>query len=440
MRTTRRGFIQKTAAATIATAAFPAYLKASTVPPSDQVNVALIGCRNMGFGILKHHLNLRGVNCVALCDVDQRVLDEKAAEIKRNYKQSPKLYGDFRKLLENKDVDAVIVGTPDHWHCLPTIYALQAGKDVYVEKPLANSITECNLIVQAARRYNKQLVQVGQQQRSGGHWNKIHQLIADGKLGKLRKVNVWGNFNYGIGQPIQADTPVPEGVDFDFWLGPAPKRGFNPARFHGSWRMFWDYGGGLVTDWGVHLLDMAFWPSKTVAPPKTIMATGGNLSFADHAHETFDTMSGIFQLDDYAVTWEHTAGTENGPWDQSYGLAFVGDLGTILADRSGFKVLPEWDNQRKLDKTPPLELDSHGENHAQHVENFVQCIRDRKSPVCSPEIGRAAAIAAHSANIAIRSGAGMLHWDEQTNRFTNSELANSYLTPNYRTPWKLPEI
>ncbi len=170
------------------------------------------------------------------------------------------------------------------------------------------------------------------------------------------------------------------------------------------------------------------------------MATGGNLSFADHAHETFDTMSVIFQLDDYAVTWEHTAGTENGPWDQSYGLAFVGDMGTILADRSGFKVLPEWDNQRKLDKTPPLELDSHGENHAQHVENFVQCIRDRKSPVCSPEIGRAAAIAAHSANIAIRSGVGMLHWDEQTNQFTNSELANSYLTPNYRAPWKLPEI
>jgi predicted dehydrogenase len=443
MQNSRRNFIKKTSAATIGAAAIPAfsnYLQGA-VAPSDQVNVALIGCRNMGFGILQHHLNMSGVNCVGLCDIDKNVLEEKAGIVARDFGQQPKLYGDFRKVLENKDIDAVIVGTPDHWHCLPTIYALQAGKDVYVEKPMANSIEECNRMVKAAKRYNKNFVQVGQQQRSGQHWNQINQLIKEGRIGKLRKTNIWGNFNYGIGQLKKPDTTVPEGVDFDMWLGPAKERSFNPTRFHGSWRMFWDYGGGLVTDWGVHLIDMAFWAKDINTPPKIVMASGGNLSFPDHNHETFDTMSVIFQFeDDYTVTWEHTAGTQNGPWDKNYGLAFVGDLGTIVADRSGFKLLPEWDNDKKAGKIEPMEKQVQGENHAEHVQNFVQCIRKREQPVCTPEIGRAVAVAAHSANIAIRSGTGLLHWDDQQGRFSNSDAANAYVVPEYRAPWKLPEV
>lgn len=283
MTTNRRSFIQNSVAATAGLgilSSFPGGLQAAQkmVAPSDQINIALIGCKSMGFGDLKNHLNIPGVNCIGLCDIDQKILNDKASEILKTYNQKPQLYGDYRKLLENKDLHAVVIGTPDHWHCLPMVNACEAGLDVYVEKPMANSIEECNLMVKAANRYNR-VVQVGQQQRSGANWNKINQMIKSGRIGKLRKTNIWGNFNYGIGQPITADTAVPEGVDFEMWLGPAPSRSFNPTRFHGSWRMFWNYGGGLMTDWGVHLIDMALWAKDITTPPQKIMASGANISF-----------------------------------------------------------------------------------------------------------------------------------------------------------------
>lgn len=443
MTTDRRTFIRNSLAAGTGISlagSLPGIVNANNkaVAPSDQINVALFGCRNMGFGDLQNHLNIPGVKCLGLCDIDQKVLEEKAAEIRKSHNQSPKLYGDYRKLLENKDIHAVIIGTPDHWHCLPMVNACEAGLDVYVEKPMANSIEECNLMVKAAKRYNR-IVQVGQQQRSGSHWNTINQMIKSGKIGTLRKVNIWGNFNYGIGMPLVADTAVPKGVDFEMWLGPAPKRPFNPTRFHGSWRMFWDYGGGLVTDWGVHLIDMALWAKDVKTPPRKIMASGANLSFKDHNHETFDTMSVIFEMDDYQITWQHTAGIQNGPWDKMYGIEFVGDLGTILADRGGYRIIPARDEEKKINKTEP-EQGKGTENHQEHAKNFIDCVKSRKNPVCTPEIGRTVAVAAHCANIAVRSGEHYLIWDETKGRFANSEKANNYIVPQYRRPWSLPKV
>jgi predicted dehydrogenase len=319
------------------------------------------------------------------------------------------------------------------------VNACEAGLDVYVEKPMANSIEECNLMVKAANRYNR-VVQVGQQQRSGSHWNKINQMIKSGRIGQLRKTNIWGNFNYGVGQPKTADTAVPAGVDFDMWLGPAPQRSFNPTRFHGSWRMFWNYGGGLMTDWGVHLIDMALWAKDIVTPPHKILATGSNIAFPDHNHETYDTMSVIWEIGDYQITWQHTAGIQNGPWGKNYGIEFIGDLGTIVCDRGGYKVIPQWDDKEKKNKTEPEEFTKGGENHQEHAQNFIDCIKSRQKPVCTPEMGRAVAIAAHSANIAVRSGANLLLWDEAKGRFTNSEKASQYIVPEYRKPWALPKV
>ena len=319
------------------------------------------------------------------------------------------------------------------------VNACEAGLDVYVEKPMANSIEECNLMVKAARRYNR-VVQVGQQQRSGAHWNKINQMIKSGRIGKLRKTNIWGNFNYGIGQPLTADTAVPEGVDFEMWLGPAPSRSFNPTRFHGSWRMFWDYGGGLVTDWGVHLIDMALWAKDITAPPQKTLATGANISFQNNNHETYDTMSVIFEFGDYQVTWQHTAGIQTGPWNKNYGIEFIGDLGTIVADRGGYKVIPQWDDKEKKSKTEAEDFDKGGENHQEHAQNFIDCIKSRQKPVCTPEIGRAVAVAAHCANIAVRTDENLLLWDEAKGKFTNSEKANHYIVPEYRKPWALPKV
>ena len=235
------------------------------IPPSDQLNVGVIGPRGRGYRVLQQHLALGGINCVALCDVDQRVLDEKAALIQKDYSQKPKLFGDFRHMLEEKDLDAVIIATPDHWHCLQTVYACEAGKDVYVEKPMANSIGECDIMVRAAQRYNR-IVQVGQQQRSGKVWKEVMAYMKEGKLGHIRKTNIWANFNYGLGPQKRPNEPAPKQVDYNMYLGPAPSRPFNPSRFHGGWRHFGDYGGGLMTDFGAHLIDMALWVKDITQP------------------------------------------------------------------------------------------------------------------------------------------------------------------------------
>jgi predicted dehydrogenase len=445
MKKDRREFIKKTAltissAGLAGTIGGPFIINSSLAAPSDIVNVGLIGCKGMGFAVLQKHLAFEDARCVAMCDVDENILNERAAEVEKTYGQKPAKYDDFRKLLENKDVDAVIISTPDHWHCLPMIYACEAGKDVYVEKPMANSIEECNLMVKAANKY-KQVVQVGQQQRSGVMWGDIMKTIKSGSLGKLRKVEIWGNFNYGVGAKKVPDSPVPKGVDYNFWLGPAPLREtFNINRFHGKWRMFWDYGGGLMTDWGVHLLDMALWAGGVASAPTTILSYGANLSYEDYYRDTFDTMSVTFPMKDYIITWEQTAGTQNGPWDMLYGLNFICDNGSIVANRGGYEILPEWDDAKQVFKVDKFKSVKGREDHDVHARNFLDCIKSRAKTNCTPEIGRQVALYAHMANIAARTGEYKLDWDDAKNRFTNSKEANKYIVPEYRAPWKLPKL
>lgn len=438
----RRNFIQKTAitsAGLSMASVVPSEVWSSAVAPSDTLNVALVGCNSMGFGILQHHLSNQGVNCVAMCDIDESVLNERSAEISKKFNQAPKLHKDFRKLLEQKDIDAVIIGTPDHWHCLITVYALQAGKDVYVEKPMANSIGECNIMVKAANYYNR-IVQVGQQQRSGFIFQKIMELIKSGKIGKLRKVNIWANFTYGVGDKIVPDEPVPAGVDFDMWLGPAPSRTFNRSRFHGYWRMFWDYGGGLMSDWGVHLLDIGVWSRDIIKPPEKVLVYGANTYHEKRARETFDSMSVVYPYDDFVINWDMTAGVQKGPYDMPYGLAFIGDDATIVADRSKITLYPEWDEEAKKSRAEEYKFTEGQESHGEHVKNFISCIKTRNKPACPPETGRVAAMHVHIPNIAARCGEPVLIWDDQNDRFANSEAANRLITPVYRQPWTLPKF
>ncbi|MBW6500199.1 MAG: Gfo/Idh/MocA family oxidoreductase [Bacteroidales bacterium] len=437
----RRKFIRRTSLTSAGlglNVIIPSGAWSAGVSPTDTLNVALIGCRNMGFGILEHHLSNPGVNCVALCDVDETVLNNRASDVLKNHSQKPKLYKDFRKLLEQKDIDAVIVGTPDHWHCLMTVYALQAGKHVYCEKPMANTIAECNIMVKAASYYGNRVVQIGQQQRSGFVFKKTMELIKNGSIGKLRRINIWANFAYGTGQRTVPDEPVPEGVDFDMWLGPAPARTFNRTRFHGIWRMFWDYGGGLMSDWGVHLLDIGLWAKDIDVPPEKVMVYGANTFSEPRSRETFDSMTVIYPKDDFVINWDMTAGVEKGPYEMQYGFAFIGDNATIVADRSKIIVYPEWDGQAKKPKTEEYRFTEGRESHGEHVKNFLECIRSGSKPACPPETGRAAALHVHIPNIAARCGESVLLWDNANNRFTNSTRANEYISPLYRSPWKLP--
>ncbi|MEJ7588881.1 MAG: Gfo/Idh/MocA family oxidoreductase [Ferruginibacter sp.] len=441
MITTRRKFLNHSAKLVAGTAIAgnmlsPLIIQGKKFAPNEKIRIALIGCKSMGFGDLENALKQPGVECAALCDIDDEILNNRSRDVQNIQGRAPALYKDFRKLIDNKDIDAVIIGTPDHWHCLPFLYACEAGKDIYVEKPLANSIMECEVMEHAARKY-KRVVQVGQQQRSGAHWIQAMDFIKAGKIGQLRKVNIWANFNYGIGRPVVPDSAVPPGVDFDTWLGPAPARSFNSSRFHSSWRMFWDYGGGLMTDWGVHLIDIALWAKDITELPEIITATGGNFAFPGHAHETFDTMNVSYQLKDYLINWEHTAGTQNGPYGRPYGLAFAGNDATMVIDRDGWELFPEYDNESKKHKVPLMEKQKGIGSHDLHMKNFLDCIKSRKDPACTIENGSLVARYAHAANIALRTNS-QLTWNSTQKNFGNNASANALITPQYRKPWVLP--
>ena len=442
MNASRRGFIKKSTLFTAgASLLSTASWSGSHLSANEKINVGLIGCRNQGFYVLREFLQTGGVNCLGICDIDQQVLDEKAEALKKEFQQTPRLYKDFRKLLEDSDIDAVIIGSPDHWHCLQTVYACQAGKDVYVEKPLANSIGECNLMLEAAQKYNR-IVQVGQQQRSSPVWQGAMDYIRSGQIGRLRKVNIWANFHYGIGAKKQADEAVPQGVDFDLWIGPAPQRSFNPTRFHGNWRHFWDYGGGLMTDWGVHLLDMALWAKDDTSEPGQIMAYGKNLSFEEHSRETYDTMSVIFPKNDYVINWQHAAGHQSGPYDMPYGVEFIGDKATVVADRGNWSV-KTGDSAGTAEAMSVAETYRKKSNHSDvggHVRDFLECIKSRNTPSCSIETGRNVALYAHMANIAARTGEGSLEWRPGSQSFNGSRAANGLVMPAYRKAWRLNSV
>lgn len=424
--------------ATLAPTSIFASVANKKIGPNEKITVALIGAKNMGFGDLKNAIKQPNVECVALCDIDDSILSQRTAEVAKLQGKAPLQYKDFRKVIDNKDIDAVIIGTPDHWHCLPFVYACEAGKEIYVEKPLANSIAECDIMVKAARKYNR-VVQVGQQQRSGAHFRNAIDFIKAGKIGQLRKVNIWANFNYGIGQLKAADEPVPAGVDFETWLGPAPQRSFNKTRFHGSWRMFWDYGGGLMTDWGVHLIDMALWAKDITELPVAVTASGGNFSFPNYAHETFDTMSVNYQMKDFNINWEHIAGTQTGPYGRPYGLAFIGNDATLVIDRDSWELFPEWDNENKKSRVPAMPKQTGAGSHEDHMKNFLECIKSRKDPNCTIENGRLVATYAHMGNIALRTNSRLV-WNESDKNFGKNEAANALIRPKYRKPWVLPKV
>lgn len=443
MNTSRRNFIRNsalTASGIGMASAFPGTLQAMAqkVAPSDQLNVGLIGCKGMGFANLKAFLNQPGVNCVGLCDVDANVLEERAGNVNQISGDKPKLYGDFRKLLDNKDIDAVIIGTPDHWHCLPMVNACEAGKDVYCEKPLANSIEECNVMLKAARKYDK-VVQVGQWQRSDPHWQDAVKFVHSGKLGKVRTVKVWAYIGWKSRLPVVPNEPAPEGVDYDFWLGPAPDRPFNRNRFHFSFRWYWDYAGGLMTDWGVHLLDYGLYGMDKYAPT-SVMSSGGKYAYPDDAMQTPDTQQAIYDFGDFGLIWDHTIGIYKGPYNRGHGVAFIGENGTLVVDRGGWEVLPETERDGSNPKMEAVPMQSStGKGLDLHVKNFIDCIKTRKKPNADVEIGSHIAKVAHLGNIAYKTGR-KVYWDADTSSFKNDAEANEMVKATYRAPWELPKV
>lgn len=400
------------------------------------IRVGLIGVRGMGWADLRSFLKNQGTRCTALCDVDTNLLSQRASELQQITGQHPATFKDHREMLKLNELDAVIIGTPDHWHCIQMIDVCAAGKDVYIEKPIANSIYEANLMVRAAEKYGS-VVQVGQWQRSDPHWLAALEYLGSGALGKIRQVKAWADVNYGRGFVVVPDTAPPEGVDYDRWLGPAPLRPFNQNRFHGSFRYFWDYAGGLMTDWGVHMIDMVL-AGMNASAPKSVAAIGGKLAFPNNAAETPDTLTTVYEFDGFSFIWEQFMAMGTSPYladSGEPGVAFIGENGILAINRKQWQVLPFQENGvYRTEAMPPRE--SQGSGLDEHTKNFLNCIRNRRQPNCTIEMGRNAALVAHLGNIAYRSGL-KLQWDDSHGTITNHQGPNDYLKPEYRKPWQL---
>lgn len=434
MFSSRRKFIKQSALAASGLITAPAILsKTSGLLPSDTITVGLIGCRSMGFFDLQNCLRQEGVVCGALCDVDGEVLAGRAKDVEEEFGMSPKLYRDFRDLLADPGIDAVVIGTPDHWHSLMTIMACEAGKAVYVEKPLANSLAECEAMVAAVRR-NESIVQVGQQQRSGQHWKDVVEYVQSGAIGQVRRVEVWANFAYGKGNPRIPNQAVPTHLDYELWQGPAASRPYNPNRLHGAWRHTWNYGGGLLTDWGVHLLDIVNW-TMGYTTPRQVMAAGGIYQYTDHLIETPDTLDVVYDMEDYVLHYSHVAGKELGKFGRTYGIAFMGTKGVAVVNRQGWEVYGTSGNtEQEVVKAFAEGKDS---NHLEHANDFIQAIRENRDPSCPIEMGRNAAAIAQYGIISYRSGQAIRPAAGTKGLLLQSEL-RPFVKPPFRSPWIFP--
>ncbi|MCW5981782.1 MAG: Gfo/Idh/MocA family oxidoreductase [Bryobacteraceae bacterium] len=408
---------------------------------NDRIRVALIGCGGMGRGDLKDFLRVSGVQCVALCDVDKAQMDQTVREIVEPAGQRADLLTqDFRHVVDRNDLDAVIVATPDHWHALPTIMACKSGKDVYVEKPLSITVGEGRVMVDAARKH-KRVVQMGTQQRSARHYTDAVEYVKDGKLGKVRLVRAWAYLDWKGRTPVLPDSEPPEGVDYDMWLGPAPKRPFNRNRFHFTFRWYWDYSGGLMTDWGAHMIDIANW-AMGIKAPSSAMSVGGKFGYPDDAMETPDTQQVMWQYPSFSMIWEHALGVGRGPEAREHGVQFHGEQGVLVIDRQGWEVYPETDRIDRPDRVykssgkPRYNVPANDDMHFAHVKNFLECMRSRQNPRSDVEIGHDSMIACHVANAAFRLGR-RVDWDIEKERPIDDRKAEELMKPHYRAPWKL---
>lgn len=438
----RRQFIQTSAMAAAASAAVtPSLAQEQKVAPSDQVVMGFIGTGRMGNGSLRTFSNHPGFRVAAVCDVYQPNLDKAIGELDSRSIRADS-YKDFRKILERNDIDAVNISSPDHWHPIMAAMACQAGKDVYVEKPISITVAEGRKMVQAARKY-KRVVQVGTQQRSGKHFQRAVKLVQSGELGAITAVRTWnlGNgFPEGWGNP--PDSEPPANLDWDLWLGPAPAVPFNQNRFGvapdrwSTFRYFWDYAGGMMTDWGVHLIDIVQWAMKVKAPD-TVYATGGKYQIKDN-RDTPDTLMASYQYPGFVLTYENRDCNSRQINGHGYGIEFYGTNGTMFLDRSGYEIIPETD--RDGDRSIPRMYSMQGVNvnnsNYDHADDFYNCIKSRGKPISDIEEGHTSTAACLLANVSYRTGT-KLEYDGATETIRNNPEASKLLDKECRSPWKL---
>jgi predicted dehydrogenase len=393
------------------------------IGPNDRINIACIGTGGKKGGFRQglgdtHGLKRQpGVEVVAVCDVDKTHANDAAA----SFGSGCTAYNDFRELLDRKDIDAVVIGTPDHWHAIIAVAAMKAGKDVYCEKPLTLTLDEGKAIVAAQKKY-KRVFQVGSQQRSDARFRMACELVRNGRVGKLRKVEAHLP-NGQKGGPFQV-KPVPSDFDWDFWLGPAPWTDYVYERTHGSFRYWFEYSGGMMTDWGAHHNDIAQWGiGADGSGPIRIESTGDLPAMADGYNTAMNFTVKYTYPDD--VTLITSGSGENG-------VKFEGDAGWIFVSRERIGAS---DERLLKDPLPSNAVKLYASNN--HQANFIDCLRNRKSPICTAEIGHRSASVCHLGNISLRLGGRKLDWDPAAEKFKNDDEANRMLSRPIRGNWKL---
>ncbi len=422
----RRQFLQGAAAALAA----PLFVKSSALgnadkaPASERITLGFIGMGTMNRGHLGHFLGARDVQVVAVCDVDTTRRESAKKTVEERYgkdggAKTCAAYTDFRELLARKDIDAVVIATPDHWHAIPAIEACKAGKDVYCEKPLSLTIHEAKTMMEAARKYNR-VFQTGSQQRSSPEFRLACELVRSGRIGKIKTVNV------NVGAPSKpCDLPeeaMEQGLDWDRWLGPAPKRGYNsvlsPRGVHKhfpNWRLYREYSGGMMTDWGAHHFDIAQWglgmdesgPVEIIPPDDPKAQKGLRYIYAN------------------GVEVVHGPGG---------GVQFIGTNGEITVNRGKLMSVPEG-----IIKEPLGEKDVHLFKSPGHQRNWLECIRTRKRPLCDVEIGARSVTVCHLGNLAYWNHR-KLRWDPTKWEFVEDAEANKWRDRERRDPWQLPKV
>jgi predicted dehydrogenase len=417
---------------------------------NERVGVGFIGYGLIGAQHVYDFSHQDDANLVALAETFEPRLQQGVEVCNRSSGGATRPYRDFRRLLDDKDVDAVVVSTPDHWHALMTMMACAAGKDVYVEKPMTLFVREGRWVTDAARKYGR-IVQVGTQQRSGRHYGAARELMREGRIGKVVSVRMSASRNIlpGFGKPEGAQ---PENFNYDMWLGPAPAHAYSPHRGLYHFRWFWDFSGGQMTNLGAHEVDILQWFLERKGPT-AVTSSGGRFALEDDG-ETPDVQDALFEYPGFTATWSHrevSMGRRAG-----YGTEFFGTRGSLAITRAGWELFPDT-------KTPPANAipafhgqpqggpqrvkvepellmqpgkmaGSSDEQFDLHVRGFLDCVKSRQRPIADAEDGHRTATACHLANISYRTGR-KIHWDPNAERIVGDTAAAAMLERPYRKPW-----
>ena len=444
---TRRKFLQTGAALSAAT------FVPTTFAQEKALRVGLIGTGWYGKADLLRLIQVAPVDVVSLCDVDRRMLADAAALVAQRQKsgKQPRTYGDYRKMLAEKDLDVVLIGTPDHWHALPMIEACKAGADIYVQKPTGVDIVESQAMLAAARKYGR-TVQVGTQRRSTPHLIEARdRILREGKLGTIAHVEICCYWHMRARDTLATapDTAPPEWLDYEMWTGPAPMRPYNKMVHPRGWRAFSEYGNGIVGDMCIHMLDMVRW-MMDLGWPISVSSNGGILVDKASRANITDTQTATFDFGNLQVRWTHRTWGEGGDPKYPWSATFYGDKGTLKASVFGYDYTPQGagnpvhkDVGMELDQYPEDQTEKDLEKHCApairgHMRNLLECRRSRSKPVADIEQGHMSTASCVLANLSQQLGGRTLRWDPKTHTIVGDTEATRLLARPYRSPWSHP--